>query len=370
MHGSAVRFTGADIPIGQASSRRRSVGRWLILAGSAIAVILILLQVTNSIGWTDIGAVTWQRAALAVLAWFVIFDIGVVLRHGIAGERVLFLLPAVQITVAFVLFPTIFGLYVAFTDWNLSSASGRTFNGLANFRALFNDGDFWRSMLNMVYYLGGVLVQYVIAFGLALLLNQDIRGRKFFRLIFLLPFMLSPVAVSFMIGRSLLDSQFGPIGNVLASVGIENVTFWEEPWPARINIMIMDAWYSIPFVMVLLLAGLQAIPHEVLESSRIDGATARQTFFTMIYPLMLPVSLTAVVLRIIFELKLIDIVRVVTNGNPGGATDTVTLFIFREGIEQANVGYATALSQFYLVCVIILVTLILVVAGRWVQKFS
>jgi multiple sugar transport system permease protein len=85
---------------------------------------------------------------------------------------------------------------------------------------------------------------------------------------------------------------------------------------------------------------------------------------------MLPVSLTAVVLRIIFELKLIDVVRVVTNGNPGGATDTVTLFIFREGIEQANVGYATAMSQFYLVCVILLVTVILTVAGRWVQKFA
>jgi multiple sugar transport system permease protein len=182
--------------------------------------------------------------------------------------------------------------------------------------------------------------------------------------------MLSPVAVSFMIGRSLFSTQYGPVKALLAKVGVENPAFWEDPWQARINIMVLVAWYSIPFVMVLLLAGLQAIPHEVLESARIDGANAWQTFGSMIFPLMLPVSLTAIILRVIFELKLIDVVRVVTNGGPGGATDTVTLFIYRTGIEQANVGYATALSQFYLVGIIVFVSLVLFVAGRWVRKFS
>jgi multiple sugar transport system permease protein len=215
-----------------------------------------------------------------------------------------------------------------------------------------------------------VLIQYVIAFGLALLLNQKIRGRKFFRIVFLLPFMLSPVAVSFMIGKSILDPQYGPVTELLAKIGFEDVSFYGEKWPARINIMVMDAWYSIPFVMVLLLAGLQAIPHEVIESAKIDGANAWRTFTGMVFPLMLPVSLTAIILRIIFELKLIDVVRVVTGGGPGGATDTVTLFIYREGIEKTNVGYATALSQFYLIVVIVFITVILAVAGRWVRKFA
>ena len=336
-----------------------------------IALVVVVLQIAAMIGWDDApGIASWRTVALAVLGWFIAVDIAVVLMHGVRGESALFLLPALQLTAAFVLFPTVFGLYVAFTNWNLSAEQGRTFNGLDNVRALFRDADFWRSMLNMVYYVIAVLAQYVVAFGLALLLNQDIRGRKFFRVVFLLPFMLSPVAVSFMIGRSILDSQFGPVAQVLGSLGLDNIALWEDPWPARINIMLMDAWYSIPFMMVLLLAALQGIPHEVLESATIDGASGRQTFFHMIFPLMLPVSLTAVVLRIIFELKLIDVVRVVTNGGPGGATDTVTLFIFREGIEKANVGYATALSQFYLICVIVLVTAILAIAGRWVQKFS
>jgi multiple sugar transport system permease protein len=214
------------------------------------------------------------------------------------------------------------------------------------------------------------MVQYVIAFGLALLLNQQIRGRKFFRVVFLMPFMLSPIAVSFMIGKSLLNSQYGPVVPALEWLGFTDISFYEDPWLARLNIMIMDAWYSIPFMMVLLLAGLQGIPGEVLESAKIDGASAWQTFRHMIFPLMLPVSLTAIILRVIFELKLIDVVRIVTGGGPGSSTDTVSLFIYREGIQKTNVGYATAMSQFYLLVVIISITIVLWLASKVVQKVS
>jgi multiple sugar transport system permease protein len=235
---------------------------------------------------------------------------------------------------------------------------------------MFGDRGYWNAFRNMGYYVAAVLVQYAIAFGLALLLNQDIRGRKFFRVAFLMPFMLSPVAVSFMIGKTMLNSQFGPIVLALHSLGFEDISFYESPWMARLNIMIMDAWYSIPFMMVLLLAGLQGIPTEVLESARIDGASAWETFRHMIFPLMLPVSLTAIILRVIFELKLLDVVRVVTGGGPGSATDTVNLFILREGIEKSNVGYATALSQFYLLIIIVSISIVLWLASKWIQRVT
>ena len=102
------------------------------------------------------------------------------------------------------------GFYAAFTTWNLSSPDGMQFNGIANFVQMWNDPYFWNALGNMVFYLASVVVQYTIAFGLALLLNADIRGRKFFRVAFLLPFMLSPVAVSWMIGKSLMEPRFGP----------------------------------------------------------------------------------------------------------------------------------------------------------------
>ncbi len=124
---------------------------------------------------------------------------GQVLTRGEAGEKALFVLPAVLFTVAVVIFPTVFGLYIAFTDWNLSSAAGPQFNGTANLVQLWHDAFFWNALGNMVFYVAMVLVQYAIAFGLALLLNAEIKARKFFRVSFLLPFMLSPVAVSWMI---------------------------------------------------------------------------------------------------------------------------------------------------------------------------
>ena len=143
--------------------------------------------------------------------------------RGEAGHRALFLLPALLFTIAMVIFPTFFGIYIAFTDWNLSAFEGQKFNGLENFYTLIHDAYFWNALLNMVYYVLGVLVQYVIAFGLALLLNADIRARKFFRVAFLLPFMLSPVAVSWMIGKSLMEFRFGPLATLMRHLG------WDSP---------------------------------------------------------------------------------------------------------------------------------------------
>src|SRR6266404_7942786 len=170
-----------------------------------------------------------------------------------------------------VIFPTFFGLYVSFTDWNLSAFAGRRFSGLDNVRALIRDPYFWNALANMVWYVLAVLVQYAIAFGLALLLNSDIRGRKFFRVVFLLPFMLSPVAVSWMVGKSMMEYRYGPMATLMRHLGWQSPSFFTDPWIARISIETMDAWVSIPFLMILLLAGLQALPKAVIEASRIDG---------------------------------------------------------------------------------------------------
>ena len=213
-----------------------------------------------------------------------------------------------------------------------------------------------------------MLVQYAIAFGLALLLNADIRARKFFRVAFLLPFMLSPVAVSWMIGKSLMEYRFGPVAKLARILGWDNPAFFASPWIAQFIIVAMDAWVWIPFIMILLLAGLQALPKEVPEAAKVDGATRWQSFWQITFPLMLPVSVTAIVLRIIFQLKLADIVINVTSGGPGGATDTVSSFIFREYRDRSNVGYGTMLAEFYLVIIIIFVTLLLNFVSRWMRK--
>src|SRR5215212_8158099 len=366
----AVKLPISDVPIGVAAGWRQSFGRILIIAASLLAASVLAVQLLATFGVTKFGFENWRPVAIAFVGWSVCLCASLVLTRGQRGEQAVFLLPAVLITLAFVIFPTIYALFMAFHNWNLSAASGRQFSGLDNFRLLFADRGYWVAMQNMTYYVAAVLAQYVIAYGLAILLNQQIRGRKFFRVVFLLPFMLSPVAVSFMIGKTLLNSQYGPIVPALEWLGFTHISFYEDPWLARLNIMIMDAWYSIPFMMVLLLAGLQGIPGEVLESAKIDGASSWQAFRHMIFPLMLPISLTAIILRVIFELKLIDVVRVVTGGGPGDATDTVSLFIYREGIQKTNVGYASAMSEFYLLIIIVSITIVLWLANKWVRKVT
>src|SRR5262249_45632497 len=332
--------------------------------------VVVLAQVLDGAGLVALGFDNWQPTLWAYVLWAVALAVGLVMTRGERGRQLLFLLPALLFTVAVVIFPAFFGLYIAFTDWNLSSVGGRRFNGLDNIRTLLGDAFFWNALGNMVWYVLAVLVQYAIAFGLALLLNAEIRARKFFRVAFLLPFMLSPVAVSWMIGKSILEYRFGPAASLARLLGWDNPAFFASPWLARASIMAMDAWVWIPFVMILLLAGLQALPHEVSEAAKVDGATPWQTFWKITFPLMLPVSLTAVVLHIIFELKLADIVINVTAGRPGGATDTVSSFIYREYRDRSNVGYGTMLAEFYLVIIIVFVTGLLALANRVMRRYT
>ncbi|ETA72656.1 sugar ABC transporter permease [Mesorhizobium loti] len=349
---------------------RKRLG-WAVMAAATLGLLAtILVQILYKSEVDTIGFETWRPVVYAYVLWGVALGIGQVLTRGEDGQRALFLLPALLFTIAMVIFPTLFGFYIALTDWNLSSFSGRRFNGLDNFWQMLGDPYYRNALFNMVLYVLAVLVEYVIAFGLALLLNAQIRARKFFRVVFLMPLMLSPVAVSWMIGKSLMEYRFGPAATLARHLGWDNPAFFSDPIIARISIMILDAWTFIPFMMIMLLAGLQAMSREVLEAARVDGATAWQTFWQVTFPLMLPVSVTAVILRIIFKLKLADIIITVTSGGPGGATDSVSSFIYREYRDRSNVGYGTMLAMAYLVIIVVFVTWLLKLANRFVRNVN
>jgi multiple sugar transport system permease protein len=352
----------------QVSAERKRNGQWLVVGSTVLLLALVAAQTLFYAGYTTVGFGNWMPILLAYGAWGCALATGNVMRHGEQGWRALFLLPALLFTIALVVFPTLFGFYIAFSDWNLQSAGGRTFNGLDNLYQLIADERFWNALGNMVFYVATVLVQYVIAFGLALLLNNDIKGQKFFRVAFLLPFMLSPVAVSWMIGKSMLEYRFGPVTNLLRWFGWDNPSLLTSPWLAKATLAAMDAWVWIPFMMILLLAGLQALSKEVQEAAKVDGATGWQNFREIIFPLMLPVSVTTIVLRIIFQLKLADIVINTTSGGPGGATDTVSSFIFREYKDRSNVGYGTMVAEVYLIIIIVFIALLLKLTSRYMQR--
>ena len=350
------------------SPGRILAGRTLVWSAAILLAVMLIAQALYEFEVISFGFETWRPVLYAYLFWAIAMGVAQVLIRGEQGKRALFVLPAVLFVVSMVIFPMLFGLYISFTDWNLASVTGRKFNGLDNFRQMLSDPFYWNALKNMVYYVAAIAVEYTIAFGLALLLNADIRARKFFRVALLLPLMLSPVAVSWMVGKSMMEIRFGPLAKLARFLGWESPSFFGTPEVARLAIMAMDAWTFIPFMMIMILAGLQALPKEVLEAAKVDGATAWQSFWEVIFPLMLPVSITAIVIRIIFKLKLADIIINVTSGGPGGATDSVTSFIFREYRDRSNVGYGTLLAMVYLVLIIIFILMLMSGVNRWMRR--
>jgi multiple sugar transport system permease protein len=346
---------------------RQALGRAMIWGTAGLLAAVAAAQAAQMAGWRDFGFQTWRPTLYAYCLWATVLCWAQVLIRGEAGRRALFVLPAALFVVSLTVFPLLFGLVIAFSSWNLSSLDGRQFNGTGNLVQMWNDAFYWNALRNMVWYTLAIAVEYAIAFGLALLLNAQIRARKFFRVAFLLPLMLSPVAVSWMIGKSMLEARFGPLASLARVLGWDNPSFFGTPEMARLTIMAMDAWTYIPFMMIMLLAGLQAIPRELNEAAEVDGARGWRRFWEVTFPLMLPVSVTAVLIRIIFKLKLADIVINVTAGGPGGATDTVTSFIFREYRERSNVGYGTMLAMVYLVLIVIGMTVLMKGAARWMR---
>ncbi|MBR0830533.1 sugar ABC transporter permease [Bradyrhizobium manausense] len=352
----------------RAAISRKTAGRTLVVLASLGLLLVLVVQVLHTTGRISAGFSDWRPILAAYLIWAVAICGAQVLIRGERGLRALFLLPAIFFTIAVVIFPTIFGIYIASLDWNLSSVEGPRFSGLGNLVGMLNDAYYWNALGNMIFYTVAVLGEYAIAFGLALLLSAEIRGRKFFRVVFLLPMMLSPVAVSWMIGKSLMEYRFGPAATLARYLGWDNPAFFASPWMARLSIQAMDAWVSIPFIMIILLAGLQAMPKEVQEAAKVDGANSWQSFWHVTFPIMLPVSITVLIIRIIFKLKLADIVINVTAGGPGGATDTVSSFIYRVYRDRSNVGYGTALAMVYLLMIIVFLTLLMRLSKRWTQK--
>ncbi|HSO48582.1 MAG TPA: hypothetical protein VLQ68_11700, partial [Rhizobiaceae bacterium] len=165
---------------------RKSLGRLLVFGTGAVLAAMILLQALHDNGYVTFGFDGWRPILYAYIVWGAALCAAQVMVRGEQGKRALFVLPAVLFVISMVVFPLIFGLLISFSNWNLSSLSGRQFNGLDNVYQMMGDPFYWNALRNMVLYVAAVIIEYAIAFGLALLLNSQIVARKFFRVVFLL----------------------------------------------------------------------------------------------------------------------------------------------------------------------------------------
>ena len=217
---------------------------------------------------------------------------------------------------------------------------------LANFARLASDGFFLSALAHTFIYAAVALTfEFLLGLGLAFLLDRPLRGRTLFRSALLIPMMLPPVVVG-VVWRLMLNADFGAVNGTLKGAGVntEALTWTASPLLAFASVIAVDIWQWTPFMFLVLLAGLQAIPQEPYEAALIDGSSAWQTFRHVTIPLLKPAILIALLLRTMDLMRVFDQIFILTEGGPGFSTETVSLYIYRTAFRFADFGYAAAMS--------------------------
>lgn len=279
----------------------------------------------------------------------------------------LFVLPALALFGTFIFWPILQVFWLSFHEWSVITPE-KPFVGLDNFRNLFSDGDFHIALRNTLWFsLGVVPTQTALGLILAVLANQKIKGRGFFRTAFYFPSISSSVVISIIFlwlysQRGLINfvlREFGfltprppwlanPKGVVemlLNSVGIDNVSMWlTGPSVALLSIMMMNIWTTMGTMMVVFLAGLQDIPSDVYEAAAIDGANRRRQFLDITVPLLRPVVFFVLTLGFIGTFQVFDQIYVMTDGGPAKSTITLGYLVYQEGFSNFAMGYAASIA--------------------------
>ncbi|GAB4474116.1 MAG: sugar ABC transporter permease [Anaerolineales bacterium] len=272
--------------------------------------------------------------------------------------RIQLVIPAVIGIWLVVGFPLLYAFYVSLHDYILSQGGIKGYN-LTNYTQIFSDKLLVGATRNTIILTVSVVVlEFLIGFGLALLLhNKRLRGRDFYLLILLIPMLMPPITVG-TIWRLLLHPELGIINYFLGLIGLPQPAWLGDPRLAMITIIIVDIWHETSFILLILLAGLTSLPDELYEAAMIDGANSIQQFRFLTVPLMMPTILVAILIRMIAALKTYDLVYILTRGGPGIATETISYYIYRVAFVFLDMGKSAAMS-FLLLVVIILLTLIL-----------
>ena len=259
--------------------------------------------------------------------------------------------------------PMVYALFLTSQDWNLITSP--RFVGFDNIRQAFHDTDLWKSLGVTAYYtFVGVPLQLVVALSLALMLNQKIRGLALYRLVFYLP-SITPIVASAVVFSQLFNTEFGVLNHVLGWFGIGPVNWLFDTRWAVPALILMSLWFVGP-QMIIFLAGLQGVPQSLVEAATIDGASAWQRFRSITVPMISPTILFNMVVGIIGSFQVFAQALIMTNGGPEGATRFLVLYIYQNGFQYFNMGYAATLSWLLFFIVVALTLLQFLVSRRWV----
>jgi multiple sugar transport system permease protein len=270
-----------------------------------------------------------------------------------------FLTPWFILMGIFTLFAVGFSLYLSFHQWDILNPR-KPYVGLQNYRELRSDAYFRQAVKNTAYFtLGTVPLSVLFGLVIALLLNQQIRGRAIFRTLFYLP-VVTPLIVSGLIWKWVLDGDFGLLNYYIGKIGISPQLWLANPSLAMPSVIMTSVWATVGFTMLVYLAGLQAIPQEYYEAAAVDGAGGWRQFRHITLPLLAPSTFFVCVYLIISSFQVFDQIFVMTNGGPLRATTTVVYYIWQAGFQNFTMGYASAMA-YALFAIIFVFTIIQVV---------
>jgi len=275
----------------------------------------------------------------------------------------IFVGPALFVLAMILGFPVVDSIMLALQRVQLTGGSvEQSWVGLANFQRLFNDEVFWKAALNTSYFsVMEVILVTLISLGVALLLNHPMGRAGFFRILLIVPWAIAPVANA-VLWKWILNANYGVLNGILKYLGIiDTYQVWLGSHFSALNfLLIVDVWKSVPFVALLVLAGLQRVPQSLYRAAYVDGAGPVQSFFHVTLPTIRSVLAVAIVLQTIWSLRVFDLVFVLTRGGPADATVLLNFLAYRVTFNFLDLGYGSAIAN-----VIFALTFVLAAAYVW-----
>ncbi|MFL5153186.1 MAG: carbohydrate ABC transporter permease [Microvirga sp.] len=273
-----------------------------------------------------------------------------------------FVVPAVIVVVAVIVFPWVFTLWMSVHEWKIGAPT--TYVGVANYLRLPNDPRFVEAVWHtLVYTVLSVLLPLVLGTFAAIVFHARFPMRGFLRGLFILPMMATPVAIA-LVWTMMFHPQLGVLNYLLSLVGIPPQLWVFHPATVIPSLVLVETWQWTPLVMLIVLGGLAAIPAEPYESALIDGASIWQVFRYITLPLITPFLFIAAMIRMIDAVKSFDIIYAITQGGPGSASETINLYLYSVAFTYYDVGYASAIAVVFFALIVVLAAMLLYLRQR------
>jgi multiple sugar transport system permease protein len=275
--------------------------------------------------------------------------------------------PAVTVLICFQILPILIGANASFRDWHLHDPK-QTWIGFTNYAYVLRDREFLGIVLpnTFGFMLASVGLSLILGLAIALLLNRKFAGRWLVQTIILLPLMVAPVIAAIMI-RWMFNDQFGIVNVVLGVFGLPQIAWLTQKWTAFFAILLTDVWLWTPWFALLLLAGLQSLPHEPFEAAQIDAASAWRTFRYITLPMLRPVIVVCVVIRAIDAFRTFDIVWTISGGGPARATEVFSIYAYVEAFQFLNFGRGSAAAVIGALIIVVFAMALYRLLNRWVE---